>query len=555
MINVDINTYGIDISLGKVIIRSVSYSEYEVLNSLGDLLFSGRIESGQTASIVAPDAYYYLRNSNSDFVLSGQVPSETTEYISLSDSYYVLFNSDEDFVASGSTLYGQTSLIVAPDANYTLVNSSGNTLSSSTIASSGSTTIIAPDAQYTINYESGTFVQSGNTASGEIKNITIQDFPTDEWTRPSNWLPRPIIATGEKVIYLLCRVDAFGNNWIGFTVKGNYTVDWGYGATEDFNSGVTATKNLDYAQLTEWWDSTHTDKQCWVKITPQAGQYFNYFITPSINYSNYDDFGRKYNIGVIECLIGKLDTLSYGSGIRFNNLINIQCIKIYERIISNVSIDNLFYLCYNLICIEGELETQDAQYIFNECYNLTYTKDFQIIGSGGNFIIVNETTSVPILNWPEFIVKYYNGIGNGMQLKSVTYKKVQYCYGMAYCFKLEEFILTDDDGSYCLSFYNAFVHCNFKETPVLNLINSGNNTNMFQYNWRLVKSNLSNIKASISFYGCNLSHAAILEIFDEQLLTVVSAQTIDLRLNPDIANLPAATIAIATAKNWTVIIA
>jgi len=376
---------------------------------------------------------------------------------------------------------------------------------------------------------------------------------SNKWVRPSNWLARPAIATGEKVIYLLCRVDSFGNNWLGFTCKGNYNVDYGYGNT-DVNSNVAFTLNLDYSQLTDWWDETETDKQVWVKITPQSGQNLNYFVTKSINWSNYDDFGYKYNTGVVEVLMGKLDTVTDGSGVKFNWLINTKCIKIYERIVCSSSIISPFIYCYNLECLEGEMESQDIQAIFKECYNLKYTADFQMIGSGGN-VIIDQSSTVPVLNWPEFIVKYYQGIGEGRQVKSVTYKKVQYLYSMAYCFTLEEFKLTDDDGSYCVSCYNAFVHCNFLETPTLNLVNSGNNTNMFQYNWRLIKSNLSNIKASISFYGCNLSHAAIYEIFDEQLLNVASTQTIDLRLNPDIANLPVETIAIATAKNWTVLIA
>ena len=221
-----------------------------------------------------------------------------------------------------------------------------------------------------------------------------------------------------------------------------------------------------------------------------------------------------------------------------------------KRIVCSSSISSPFLCCYNLECLEGEMESQDIQAIFVECFNLTYTADFQMIGSGGNAII-DQASTVPVLNWPEFIVKYYNGIGSGRQVKSVTYKKVQYLYGMAYCLILEDFSLTDDDGSYCITCNEAFIHCNFLETPTLNLINSNDNTNMFQYNFRLIKSNLSNIKASISFYCCNLDHAAIYEIFDEQLLNVASTQTIDLRLNPDIANLPVATIAIATAKNWT----
>lgn len=373
---------------------------------------------------------------------------------------------------------------------------------------------------------------------------------SDEYVRPSNWLARPAIATGEKVIYLLCRVDSSGNNWLGFTCKGNYNVDYGYG-NADVNSGVAFTLNLDYSQLTDWWDETETDKQVRIKITPQSGQNLNYFVTKDINYSNYDDFGYKYNTGVVEVLVGKLDTVADNSGVKFNWLINTKCIKIYERIVCSSGLYTPYYKCFKLECIEGEMESSDIRDVFIECFNLTYTADFQMIGAGGNNII-DSKTSIKVLNWPDFTAIYYVSVGAGEQIQSVTYKKALYLYNLAVnCFHLEEFLLTDDDGSYCVSCYNAFQNCGFIETPTLNLINSTNNSDMFKYNLRLIKSNLSNIKASISFYSCNLDHAAIYEIFDEQLQSVGSTQTIDLRLNPDIANLPVATIAIATAKNWT----
>jgi hypothetical protein len=120
---------------------------------------------------------------------------------------------------------------------------------------------------------------------------------------------------------------------------------------------------------------------------------------------------------------------------------------------------------------------------------------------------------------------------------------------------LRKFNVIAGDGSTVTTFQQAFYQCDFEETPALNLTGSSNNANMFYENQRLRKSNLSNIKASISFYGCSLNHSAILNIFQNQLLAVVTTQTIDLRRNPDIANLPAATIAVATAKNWTVQIA
>jgi len=174
-VNVSVDENVVNVDLGKVIIRSVSYSEYTLINSEGDLISQGIIESGQTATITAPDAYYYLRNSEGTLSLSGQIPSNTSEYITLSDSYYILKNSDNLFISSGATLYEQTSEITAPDSNYTLINSSGDTLSASTIPSSSSQEIFAPDASYILLNSSGDTLSAGTIPSNLSFDILAPD--------------------------------------------------------------------------------------------------------------------------------------------------------------------------------------------------------------------------------------------------------------------------------------------------------------------------------------------------------------------------------------------
>ena len=349
---------------------------------------------------------------------------------------------------------------------------------------------------------------------------------SDEWQRPSNWLARPTIAIGEDAIYLLCRVTSFGDNWVIFACTNKYSVDWGYGAVEDFNSGISATKNLDYTQLTEWWDDTETDKQVWVKITPQSSYSIDSFYIIGQNLAT-----KSTNRCVIEVLCGSLLNPLAWSAISMAQLTNCIAIKFYQ---------NLYIQCYNFTNV------------------FAYNPNLEIIE--GNIEIASSVTTYAILrNCGK--LKFMNLIIDGScreqfsfcsSIKSVSAKKYTRAdASFQQNFAMEKFELTDDDGSACNLWKQTFYYCNFVETPTLNLINSTDNTYLFSNNYNLKKSNLSNIKASIGFYSCNLNHAAIYEIFDEQLLTVDSAQTIDLRLNPDIANLPLATIAITTVKNWS----
>lgn len=122
-------------------------------------------------------------------------------------------------------------------------------------------------------------------------------------------------------------------------------------------------------------------------------------------------------------------------------------------------------------------------------------------------------------------------------------------------YSLTDFIIVAGDGANVTSYNQAFYYCgSLKETPALNLNSSTNNLGMFEGCWSLTKSNLLNIKSSISFRHCNLSYDEIEKIFTYQLQTVATTQTIDLRGNPDITNLPSSIIQIATNKNWSVLI-
>lgn len=386
---------------------------------------------------------------------------------------------------------------------------------------------------------------------------------SDEWIRPSNWLARPTIATGEKVIYLLCRVFPDETlNWFIlqlrcyiFPLYGSITINWGDGQIIVYphpggNSPVLVEHLIDYSSLSDWWDEAHTSKQVWVMITPEVNMDIDY-INVSRRSNSYSNF---CNYGVIEILVGKLMTDTV-YGFNFSYLSNLKSLILYEPVTTYGTWFAFIDYCYNLENLEGSIYANSWNYYgARSTISLRHIEKFYFLSNSVEMYEFFNNSAIPYFNMPDMILfnpyaSFYNS--------HVSYIKIKDLLGsgnstVANCYKLEKFELTTGDGSNCTQYYRFFYGCvSLRESPTLNLVNSTNNTEMFHNCYALHKSNLSNIKSSIGFYSCNLSHAAIYEIFDEQLLTVASTQTIDLRLNPDIANLPVPTIAIATVKNWS----
>jgi hypothetical protein len=103
---------------------------------------------------------------------------------------------------------------------------------------------------------------------------------SNEWSRPTDWLPLPSMVEGDSKIAGLVAVYpgdsgstgiTASSNFVAFTAFGNYTVDWGDGTTASYSSGATASKQY-------WWEGASADtltydgfRQRVFQITPQAG--------------------------------------------------------------------------------------------------------------------------------------------------------------------------------------------------------------------------------------------------------------------------------------------
>lgn len=103
-------------------------------------------------------------------------------------------------------------------------------------------------------------------------NETIEPpEPAGAWVRPAEWLPMPSVeATEDKFAGLIAVFDHDGN-YVELMADGtDYTVDWGDGTVEDYDAGVVAVHQYDFAD-TDLTDTVSTlgYKQAMVVVTPQ----------------------------------------------------------------------------------------------------------------------------------------------------------------------------------------------------------------------------------------------------------------------------------------------
>jgi len=96
-------------------------------------------------------------------------------------------------------------------------------------------------------------------------------FNPDAWVRPTEWLAMPSVeATEDKFAGLIAVFDTDAN-YVELMADGtDYTVDWGDGTVEDYDAGVVAVHQYDFAD-TDLTDTVATlgYKQAMVVVTPQ----------------------------------------------------------------------------------------------------------------------------------------------------------------------------------------------------------------------------------------------------------------------------------------------
>ena len=94
----------------------------------------------------------------------------------------------------------------------------------------------------------------------------------NQWVRPSDWLAMPeVLETEEKFVGLFAVFDA-PINPIAVYFEGDYTVDWGDGNVENFNSGDKARHSYSWSDIDANTLTTEGYRQVLVTVTPQDGE-------------------------------------------------------------------------------------------------------------------------------------------------------------------------------------------------------------------------------------------------------------------------------------------
>lgn len=115
----------------------------------------------------------------------------------------------------------------------------------------------------------GTQFRSYASKIGEITGVSSES-EIIPWVRDAAWVSLPDNETGVQKVSILNAVFDTDSEYVAFTCAGNYTVDWGDGNVQDFNSGVKAEHKYDYANVNL--NSNKLEyKQAVITITPQPG--------------------------------------------------------------------------------------------------------------------------------------------------------------------------------------------------------------------------------------------------------------------------------------------
>lgn len=123
----------------------------------------------------------------------------------------------------------------------------------------------------------GVSIQNGTTFrnyAAKIASITTGGGDTPAiipWVENESWISIPNNLSGIQKVSILSAVFDTDSEYVAFTCAGNYTVDWGDGTSQNFNSGVKAEHKYDYANA-NLNSNFGAYKQCIITITPQSGK-------------------------------------------------------------------------------------------------------------------------------------------------------------------------------------------------------------------------------------------------------------------------------------------
>ena len=388
---------------------------------------------------------------------------------------------------------------------------------------------------------------------------------SNEWQRPSDWLPMPTNITASDQIFVgLHAVIENSDNYCAFlftTSSGQYRVDWGDGNVTLHNSGTIAQYQYNYASISNSTLSSRGYKQVIVKVTPVSGNlltcnFQQRFVTTPVQ-------NQAYSSGFLECILS-MPNASVGGSIIFGGttIRNSYCEKVDIKTIGNATnLVNLFYNCYSLqsVPLFNTSNVNSMLNMFNGCFSLQSVPLFNtanVTSMVNMFYNCTSLQSVPLFN-----------TANVNSMQNTFYN----------CYSLQSVPLLNTSNVILMS--SMFANCySLQSVPLFNTTNVTNMSNMFSYCQSLnfipafittavttdftafangsnsINRILMSFNRTVVLQNCQLSKDALVEIFTNLVdRTATTSANIDITGNWGASALTTANRLIATNKNYVII--
>ena len=387
---------------------------------------------------------------------------------------------------------------------------------------------------------------------------------SNEWQRPSDWLPMPTNITETDQIFVgLHAVIDNSDNYCAFsftTSVGQYQVDWGDGNVTLHNSGTIALYQYNYASISNSTLSSRGYKQVIIKVTAVSGNlltcnFQQRFVTTPVQ-------NQAYSSGFLECILS-MPNASSGNSIIFGGttIRHTYCEKVDIKTIGNAtSLQLLFYNFYSLqsVPLFNTINVTNMSNMFSVCSSLQSVPLFNTINVTNMlrmFEYCYSLQSVPLFN-------------------TINVTNISFIF--YFCYSLQSIPLFNTTNVTNMAF--MFYSCSsLQSVPLFNTSIVTNMSNMFQncvslnfipafittavtsdfINFANGSNSLNRITMSfnrtVSLQNCQLSKDALVEIFTNLTnRTATTSANIDITGNWGASALTAADRLIATNKNWII---
>jgi len=217
------------------------------------------------------------------------------------------------------------------------------------------------------------------------------------YTRPSDWLAMPVVATSSHTFVGLVAVRNNNSNYVALKVTtstGNYQVNWGDGTITTHASNTTAEYLYTYSAISDSTISSKGYKQALVTVTPVTGnitvlntnvthsalgvtvikqvKWLEYLINlPSLTSLLISPTANNPRPNWLEKItISHLGSLTSFNGV-FSSLYGLKAVNITASTTGITSTQNMFMYCYSLISVNlfDTSNVTGSNGMFNSCSN------------------------------------------------------------------------------------------------------------------------------------------------------------------------------------------